>query len=70
LKDFGLFVVFFDSAKLNLTCNLSPANTEKSGKVDFDLLAEQTFDLKVEDAFCTLGTTIAKAGSQRENFFA
>jgi uncharacterized protein YbjT (DUF2867 family) len=32
--------------------------------VDFDQLATLPFDFKVDDAFCTLGTTIAKAGSQ------
>lgn len=32
--------------------------------VDFELLAEQTLDFTAEDAFCALGTTIAKAGSR------
>lgn len=32
--------------------------------IDFDQLAGQSFDFKVDDAFCTLGTTIAKAGSK------
>jgi uncharacterized protein YbjT (DUF2867 family) len=32
--------------------------------VDFEQLSDQTFDFKADDAFCTLGTTIAKAGSQ------
>lgn len=32
--------------------------------VDFEKLQEQPFDFKVDDAFCTLGTTIAKAGSK------
>jgi uncharacterized protein YbjT (DUF2867 family) len=32
--------------------------------IDFDRLAEQSFNFKAEDAFCTLGTTIAKAGSK------
>jgi nucleoside-diphosphate-sugar epimerase len=32
--------------------------------VDFEKLHEQPFDFKVDDAFCTLGTTIAKAGSK------
>jgi uncharacterized protein YbjT (DUF2867 family) len=32
--------------------------------VDFDQLATLPFDFKVDDAFCTLGTTIAKAGSK------
>lgn len=32
--------------------------------VDFDVLEEEDFDFQVNDAFCTLGTTIAKAGSK------
>jgi uncharacterized protein YbjT (DUF2867 family) len=32
--------------------------------IDFDRLAEQYFDFKADDAFCALGTTIAKAGSK------
>ena len=32
--------------------------------VNFEQLPDQTFDFKADDAFCTLGTTIAKAGSQ------
>lgn len=32
--------------------------------VDFDQLTMLPFDFKVDDAFCTLGTTIAKAGSK------
>lgn len=32
--------------------------------VDFDKLNNQPLDFKVDDAFCTLGTTIAKAGSK------
>jgi uncharacterized protein YbjT (DUF2867 family) len=32
--------------------------------VDFDQLATLPFDCKVDDAFCALGTTIAKAGSR------
>ena len=32
--------------------------------VDFENLKDQPFDFKVDDAFCTLGTTIAKAGSK------
>ncbi len=36
--------------------------------VDFDRLAAQTLDFKVDDAFCALGTTIAKAGSKNAFF--
>ncbi len=32
--------------------------------VDFEKFNEQPFDFKADDAFCTLGTTIAKAGSK------
>jgi uncharacterized protein YbjT (DUF2867 family) len=32
--------------------------------VDFDDLKGHAFDFKADDAFCTLGTTIAKAGSK------
>ena len=32
--------------------------------VDFEKLNDQPFGFKVDDAFCTLGTTIAKAGSK------
>ncbi len=32
--------------------------------LNFDELPQQNFDFKVDDAYCTLGTTIAKAGSQ------
>ncbi len=33
-------------------------------EVDFDQLATLSFDFKPDDAFCALGTTIAKAGSK------
>ena len=36
--------------------------------IDFEQLADLNFDTKTDDAFCTLGTTISKAGS-KSSFF-